>query len=176
MAGQGGADVENSLLIAQSQLQAVGIKADFQPLERGPLLEAITGRKFDLVSYGGGVYTVDPDSTSYVLMCQFIQPKGANNAGYSNPEVDELFIEGRAATDQAARAQDLPGGLGAHQRRRVARVAVRRRRDLRLQRQTPGPQTARRLQLRVLERPRVVASPRECGSPRSNVIPGPRGR
>ena len=105
MAGQGGRDVENSLLIAQSQLQAVGIKADFQPLERGPLLEAITGRKFDLVSYGGGVYTVDPDSTSYVLMSQFVQPKGANNSGYANPKVDQLFMDGRAATDQAARAK-----------------------------------------------------------------------
>jgi ABC-type transport system substrate-binding protein len=105
MAGQGGKDVENSLLIAQSQLQAVGIKADFQPLERGPLLEAITSRNFDLVSYGGGVYTVDPDSTSYVLMTQFIQPKGANNVGYSNSTVDRLFMEGRAATDQAARAK-----------------------------------------------------------------------
>ena len=104
MAGQGGRDVENALLIAQSQLQAVGIKADFQPLERGPLLEAITTRNFDLVSYGGGVYTVDPDSTSYVLMTQFIQPKGANNAGYSNPNVDRLFMEGRAETDQAKRA------------------------------------------------------------------------
>jgi peptide/nickel transport system substrate-binding protein len=105
MAGQGGKDVENSLLIAQSQLQAVGIKADFQPLERGPLLEAITSRNFDLVSYGGGVYTVDPDSTSYVLMTQFIQPKGANNVGYSNTTVDRLFMEGRAATDPAARAK-----------------------------------------------------------------------
>jgi len=104
MAGQGGRDVENSLLIAQSQLQAVGIKADFQPLERGPLLEAITGRKFDLVSYGGGVYTVDPDSTSYVLMCQFAQPKGANNPGYCNPQVDTLFMRGRGETDQAKRA------------------------------------------------------------------------
>ncbi len=105
MNGQGGADVQNALLIAQSQLQAVGIKADFQPLERGPLLDAITKRNFDLVSYGGGVYTVDPDSTSYVLMTQFIQPKGANNAGYSNPAVDDLFMKGRAATDQAMRAQ-----------------------------------------------------------------------
>jgi peptide/nickel transport system substrate-binding protein len=105
MNGQGGADVQNSLLIAQSQLQAVGIKADFVPLERGPLLDAITHRNFDLVSYGGGVYTVDPDSTSYVLMTQFIQPKGANNAGYSNPDVDNLFMQGRAATDQATRAQ-----------------------------------------------------------------------
>jgi len=105
MAGQGGRDVENSLLIAQSQLQAVGIKADFQPLERGPLLEAITSRKFDLVSYGGGVYTVDPDSTSYVLMCQFTQPKGANNAGYCNEQVDRLFMQGRATADQAARAK-----------------------------------------------------------------------
>ncbi len=105
MAGQGGRDVENSLLIAQSQLQAVGIKADFQPLERGPLLEAITGRKFDLISYGGGVYTVDPDSTSYVLMTQFIQPKGANNVGYSNPTVDRLFMDGRAETDPAKRAK-----------------------------------------------------------------------
>jgi peptide/nickel transport system substrate-binding protein len=105
MNGQGGSDVQNALLIAQSQLQAVGIKADFQPLERGPLLDAITQRNFDLVSYGGGVYTVDPDSTSYVLMCQFIQPKGANNAGYCNPAVDDLFMRGRAATDQATRAQ-----------------------------------------------------------------------
>jgi peptide/nickel transport system substrate-binding protein len=105
MAGQGGADVQNSLLIAQSQLQAVGIKADFQPLERGPLLDAITKRNFDLVAYGGGVYTVDPDSTSYVLMCQFAQPKGANNPAYCNPDVDKLFLQGRASTNQAERAQ-----------------------------------------------------------------------
>jgi ABC-type transport system substrate-binding protein len=105
MNGQGGADVQNSLLIAQSQLQAVGIKADFQPLERGPLLDAITKRNFDLVAYGGGVYTVDPDSTSYVLMCQFAQPKGANNAAYCNPDVDKLFLEGRASADQNVRAK-----------------------------------------------------------------------
>jgi peptide/nickel transport system substrate-binding protein len=104
MNGQGGADVQNSLLIAQSQLQAVGIKADFQPLERGPLLDAITKRNFDLVAYGGGVYTVDPDSTSYVLMCQFAQPKGANNAAYCNPDVDKLFLAGRASADQSVRA------------------------------------------------------------------------
>src|SRR5438067_13528893 len=105
MAGRCSRDVENNLVTGQSQLQAVSIKADFEPLERGPLLEAITGRKFDLVSYGGGVYTVDPDSTSYVLMSQFIQPKGANNAGYSNTTVDKLFMDGRAATDQATRAR-----------------------------------------------------------------------
>ena len=52
------------------------------------------------------MYTVDPDSTSYVLMCQFTQPKGANNAGLlqSQRSID-LFMEGRAATDQAAARQ-----------------------------------------------------------------------
>ena len=124
MAGQGGRDVENALLIAQSQLQAVGINADFQPLERGPLLEAITGRKFDLVSYGGGVYTVDPDSTSYVLMCQFTQPKGANNAGYCNEQVDRLFMQGRAATDQAMRAMRTSGRYGPLRRVPVCRIEV----------------------------------------------------
>ena len=59
----------------------------------------------DTVFRGGGVYTVDPDSTSYVLMGQFCQPKGANNSCYSNPEVDRLYIEGRAATTQDARAK-----------------------------------------------------------------------
>ena len=105
MAGQGGRDVENALLIAQSQLQAVGIKADFaaaaSAVRCSKRLPAATST---WSSYGGGVYTVDPDSTSYVLMTQFIQPKGANNAGYSNPNVDRLFLAGRAETDQAKRA------------------------------------------------------------------------
>jgi peptide/nickel transport system substrate-binding protein len=104
-AGQGGRDVENSLQIATSQLQQLGLKVDFAPLERGPVLEAIQQRKFDLIAHGGGVYTVDPDSTSYVLMSQFAQPKGANNPAYSNAEVDKLFLQGRAAADQAERAR-----------------------------------------------------------------------
>lgn len=111
-AGQGGRDVENSLQIAQSQLQQIGMKVDFAPLERGPVLEAIQQRKFDLIAHGGGVYTVDPDSTSYVLMCQFAQPKGANNPAYCNPEVDRLLLAGRAATDQTERAKAYKEAAG----------------------------------------------------------------
>jgi peptide/nickel transport system substrate-binding protein len=102
---QGGRDLDNALQIVQAQLQAVGIKAELNPLERGPILENIQKRTFDLSAYGGGVYTVDPDSTSYVLMCQFGQPKGANNSDYCNPDVDKLFLAGRAATNQADRAK-----------------------------------------------------------------------
>ena len=32
------------------------------------------------------------------------QPKGANNPGYCNPQVDTLFMRGRGETDQAKRA------------------------------------------------------------------------
>ena len=106
MAGQGGETCENSLLIAQSQLQAVGIKADFQPLERGPLLEAITGRKFDLVSYGGGVYTVDPDSTSYVLMSPVHPAQGRQQRGLLPiPKVDRPVHPGPRRDRSGARAK-----------------------------------------------------------------------
>lgn len=101
----GNRDIDNALGIVQGQLQAVGLNVELNPLERGPILENITKRTFDLSAYNGGVYTVDPDSTSYVLMGEFAQPKGANNSAYSNPQVDKLYLEGRAATTQAERAK-----------------------------------------------------------------------
>jgi peptide/nickel transport system substrate-binding protein len=102
---QGNRDIDNTLTIVQGQFQAAGIKAELTPLERGPILENLAKRTFDLSAYNGGVYTVDPDSTSYVLMGQFAQPKGANNSAYSNARVDELYLQGRSAADQAARAK-----------------------------------------------------------------------
>src|SRR5712692_3511621 len=101
---QGNRDLDNTLNIVQGQLQAVGVNLQLDPLERGPILDNITKRTFDLSAYGGGVYTVDPDSTSYVLMSEFCQPKGANNSCYANPEVDRLFLEGRSTATTEARA------------------------------------------------------------------------
>jgi len=98
-------DRDATVQIVQAQLQAVGIKVELNPLEAGPLVENHKNRTFDLSLYGGGLYTIDGDSTSVPNQCDQAYPAGGNNAHYCNTEVDAAFARGRATADVAQRNQ-----------------------------------------------------------------------
>jgi ABC-type transport system substrate-binding protein len=98
-------DRDATVQIVQSQLQAVGMKVELNPLEAGPLVENHKNRTFDLSLYGGGLYTIDGDSTAVPNQCDQAAPAGGNNAHYCNAEVDAAFAKGRATSDPALRNQ-----------------------------------------------------------------------
>ena len=102
---QGIRDRDATVQIVQSQLGAVGMKVELNPVEVGPLTENHRNRTFDFSLYGGGLYTIDPDSTSVPNQCDQAFPAGGNNAHYCNPEVDAAFARGRATGDVAQRMQ-----------------------------------------------------------------------
>ena len=81
------------------------MQVELNPLEAGPLLDNMKNRTFDLSLYGGGLYTIDPDSTSVPNECSQAYPAGGNNAHYCNADVDAAFVAGRATTDSATRLQ-----------------------------------------------------------------------
>jgi peptide/nickel transport system substrate-binding protein len=62
-------------------------------------------RSFDLSLYGGGLYTVDPDSITVPTLCDQAYPRGGNNSHYCNKEVDALMQRGAATADQAERSR-----------------------------------------------------------------------
>jgi peptide/nickel transport system substrate-binding protein len=98
-------DRDATVQIVQAQLQAVGMHVELNPLEVGPLIDNMKNRTFDLSLYGGGLYTIDGDSTSVPNECSQAYPVGGNNAHYCNADVDAAFASGRATADPAARKQ-----------------------------------------------------------------------
>ncbi len=102
---QGIRDRDATVQIVQSQLGAVGMKVELNPVEAGPLTENHKNRTFDLSLYGGGLYTIDGDSTSVPLQCDQAYPAGGNNSHYCNAEVDAAFARGRSTADEAVRNQ-----------------------------------------------------------------------
>jgi peptide/nickel transport system substrate-binding protein len=98
-------DRDATVQIVQAQLQAVGLQVELNPVEVGPLTDAHKNRTFDLSLYGGGLYTIDGDSTSVPNECSQAYPAGGNNSHYCNPDVDAAFAAGRATSDTAARNQ-----------------------------------------------------------------------
>jgi ABC-type transport system substrate-binding protein len=98
-------DRDATVQIVQSQLAAVGMKIELNPLEAGPLVENHKNRTFDFSLYGGGLYTIDPDSTAVPNQCDQAYPAGGNNAHYCNAEVDAAYARGRATADTAQRMQ-----------------------------------------------------------------------
>jgi peptide/nickel transport system substrate-binding protein len=98
-------DRDAAAQIIQGQLGAVGMKVELNQVEVGPLLENLKNRTFDFSLYGGGLYTLDPDSTFIPTTCDQAYPKGGNNSHYCNPEVDALYVKGRATADVSERAK-----------------------------------------------------------------------
>ncbi len=60
---------------------------------------------FDIALVGGGVFRQDPNVSAKYFETVSFTPAGANYGHYSNPQVDELFKQGRAITDTTQRKQ-----------------------------------------------------------------------
>lgn len=86
----------------QAQLQAVGVNVEIRTEAFAAVTDAYASNSFDLAARGGGLYALDPGFAATELTC------GSNVAGwtgYCNPEIDELFVAGRASSDQAERQE-----------------------------------------------------------------------
>lgn len=90
--------------IIQQLLKDVGLEIELQPLESAEYSRRRSiDHVFDIALVGGGVFRQDPNvSSKYFETANFV-PSGANYSHYSNPRVDELFVAGRATTDDTER-------------------------------------------------------------------------
>jgi len=93
------------LWIAQAianQLGKVGIDVEVRSLEFGTLFSDIQAGNFQIFTLTW-VGVVEPDIFYTVFDSQSIPPKGANRGYYSNPEIDRLVTDARAAQDRSER-------------------------------------------------------------------------
>ena len=150
-------DRDATVQIVQGQLQAVGMKVELNPLEAGPLVENHKNRTFDLSLYGGGLYTIDGDSTSVPNQCDQAYPAGGNNAHYCNAEVDAAFAARPLDVRSAQRNQAYQQFAHDPERRSAVHLAVRPECRVGILRQAAELQAARRVDVRLLERQRVAA-------------------
>lgn len=92
--------------IVQQQLQDAGMQIELLQLEGAEATSRYLQKgDFELYTFGGGVFRADPDNAAKFFATRNIAPAGANGFRYSNPQVDSLFEQGKAVTDQAKRKE-----------------------------------------------------------------------
>ena len=84
----------------QSMAAEAGIKVEIELIEFGAMLDDMDNFEFDAVRLGWSGRT-DPDGNIFALF----HTEGSINYGYSNPQMDELLVQARTETDQAARKE-----------------------------------------------------------------------
>ena len=92
--------------IIKANLAEVGIQVDYEPVERSVMLDRVyVSRDFDMQIHGFSTGS-DPsiDVARFYLTSNIRPVNFTNGAGYSNPEVDELFKKGGEASDINERA------------------------------------------------------------------------
>lgn len=90
--------------IIQAQLGDVGMKIRLQQLDNAGINKRIiTDHDYEIYIGGGGVYGADPNVSSRYYLSNAHTPTGANSLWYSDPQVDDLYAQGRQAGDQAQR-------------------------------------------------------------------------
>jgi peptide/nickel transport system substrate-binding protein len=87
--------------VVAQQINDVGIKFEIQQVEVSQLIDAILAEDatFDSFLNGGDTYRADPNIASLFYSTPQIAPAGGNLCRYSNPELDQLFVEGRGTND-----------------------------------------------------------------------------
>ncbi|MGI8642847.1 MAG: ABC transporter substrate-binding protein, partial [Thermomicrobiales bacterium] len=97
----GNATFDSMVPIVQAQFADVGIQVELLQLESPELIrKLVTEPDYDMYIGGGGVYGADPSICSKYYIEENLTPAGANNTRYVNPELDEMFDQGRVASDQ----------------------------------------------------------------------------
>ncbi len=102
----GSATFNQMVPIIQAQLGEIGMKIVLQQYDNAGINQRlITDHDYEIYIGGGGVYGADPNISSRYYLSTAHTPTGANSLWYSNPQVDELYAQGRQAGDQAARRE-----------------------------------------------------------------------
>ncbi|MEA2528277.1 MAG: peptide/nickel transport system substrate-binding protein [Thermomicrobiales bacterium] len=93
-----------AVVIIQEQLRQAGFKVDVLQVDLAEFLRRyIDDNDFDLTYNGGGVFRADPSISGTYFLTRNFTPNGGNGSHYSNPQVDELYAQGRATNDPAER-------------------------------------------------------------------------
>jgi len=97
----------NMVPIIQQQLGEIGIKINLLQLDAAGINQKLTSpeRNYEIYIGGGGVYGADPNVSSRYYLSNAFTPNGANSVWYANPEVDELYKQGREASSQEERKE-----------------------------------------------------------------------
>jgi len=94
----------NMVPIIQQQLGEIGIKVELLQLDAAEInRKLITDHDYEIYIGGGGVYGADPNVSSRYYLSNSFTPNGANSVWYANPEVDDLYKQGREAGTQEER-------------------------------------------------------------------------
>ncbi|MGH2560753.1 MAG: ABC transporter substrate-binding protein [Thermomicrobiales bacterium] len=89
-----------AVAIIQEQLNQVGFNIGILQVD-----VAESGRRFvqetdfDMNFGGGGVFRADPSVSGTYFTTSTFTPNGGNYSHYSNPQIDELYVQGRAVKD-----------------------------------------------------------------------------
>jgi peptide/nickel transport system substrate-binding protein len=86
--------------LLKENLEQIGVIANVRPVEVTALQEMMQKKTFQACFSGWGSGT-DPDSSENIWKTGEMR----NYCGYSNPEVDQLFAEGRRELDRSRRAE-----------------------------------------------------------------------
>ncbi len=86
--------------LLQQSLDQIGVRVNVRPLEYTVLQQLELERDFD-AAFGGWGTGTDPDTSSNI----WATGEARNYGSYSNPEVDQLFADGRAELDRSRRAE-----------------------------------------------------------------------
>jgi len=86
--------------LLKENLDDIGVRMNVRPTEATVLQQLTQEKKFQAYLGGWGAGT-DPDTSENI----WSSGAGRNFTGYSNPEVDRLFAEGRRVLDRAKRAE-----------------------------------------------------------------------
>ncbi|WP_308797950.1 ABC transporter substrate-binding protein [Agromyces silvae] len=97
-------DRDQMATVIIENLQAAGVNAVANQVDAGMLTDSYRNMTFDLVLFGGGVYTPDPASTFPIFSC-VLYPTGGNMTQICDEELDAAMKAGAATADQEVRAE-----------------------------------------------------------------------
>jgi peptide/nickel transport system substrate-binding protein len=91
--------------IVQDQFKAAGIDFELLEVEITELIRRISADPpdFDVFFNGGDTYRADPNISALFYDTANLAPAGTNFSRYSNPTLDDLYVQGRGTTDLAER-------------------------------------------------------------------------
>lgn len=92
--------------IVKANLAGIGIKVDYEPMERGAMLDRVyIKRNFDMQIHGLSTGADPAIDVARLYISSNIRPVNfSNGAGYRNDKVDELFDKGVSVADPKERA------------------------------------------------------------------------
>ena len=92
--------------IVKANLEEIGIRVDYEPVERGVMLDRVYVRRdFDMHIHGFSTGSDPAIDIARLYVSSNIRPVSfTNDAGYRNPIVDELFVKGEEASYPEQRA------------------------------------------------------------------------